>query len=851
MGRINFKDPVTGIVYAIDASDTARVRQAVADQWVPETPEAEATRTIAGRVAEDYDTAGDKFLGGLAAVARGGTVGLSDVGIRALGGRDAAHTLRQQRESIGGWATPLEIGGAVLPALATGGATAPESALGRALASTPAGLVARGGNAITRLGEGAGLAGRVGAGALGAGVEGTLQEAGAVASDLALDDDPVTLDRIAGSLSSRVLTTGATSALGGAAFGGLEHVLVSQRRRLAALKATEDAAAPDALIPDDVAAIPDRAGVKAAKEAEIDRLKAERAVQRAPFIDDVAKFREQTKVDQPWIAVATGGTKAEKVAARKLARSATAAADEAERVALAAEKQAAETAAQEATANAAAEAMGVKPKPSPGRLAATQAATDARAAATAAREAADDAAAKYELAASNMKVPRWMSERGKTYIEADKHIDRLLRNMEGLTEATTAGESARRSLRGALQEQRQALTEIQERADDLRLMHATDTTGRRAAALANVPKTIEANQALQARIDALGAPLESPRLSALEAHDLNLGTPKPPPTLMQKIKAAGAGAAVYGVANLALPGFAHFAAAPLAAAAGAKVLGEKMGPALLAAKKASQARQVKAIDALMTGARVARKATPVLASKVLAATRFAPEEPSRPGDPPRKTPLTLADHFDARSSEMARLVAPGPDGKPKILRRARDRIGDMLRAISMTAVHLADRMETRAVAKIEFLADKMPRVTQIGMTRIPPSEMQIRAWARYNAAADDPIGVIERVADGTVRPEDRETLQALYPDLMSDIIAQVVERMATLRGTLPRNKRLALSIFTGAPVDASMEPRILAQLQGVYATEPNTEGGTQAPKPQPAFGSVERPEGTPAQQRAG
>ena len=64
-------------------------------------------------------------------------------------------------------------------------------------------------------------------------------------------------------------------------------------------------------------------------------------------------------------------------------------------------------------------------------------------------------------------------------------------------------------------------------------------------------------------------------------------------------------------------------------------------------------------------------------------------------------------------------------------------------------------------------------------------------------------------------------------------------------------KRLALSIFTGQPVDPSMNPAVMRVLQGAFMAEPGSNFGTQQPRPQPAFGSVKKPDATQAQQRAG
>lgn len=487
----------------------------------------------------------------------------------------------------------------------------------------------------------------------------------------------------------------------------------------------------------------------------------------------------------------------------------------------------------------------------PKNLAAQQAADEAVAAAKAARKAANDARVEAEIQAERLRdrAPKWVRDGQAQYMKADRHIDSLLNNMEGLTEVGHKGPAMRESLRAALQEQRQILQQMQDKADELRKMHALDKTDRRKMALLAVDDTLARNKALQQRLDALAAPHESPRLDALAAHIDMLTTPKAPPTLAAKIKAAGAYAGVSAIGHAILPGVADFAIAPVAALAAAKALGEKSGRTLQSAIRASAERTSKAVDLLLSANRTARKVAPKLvplASKVLANTRFfgggSPE--------PARGKQDLHDLFRVRSEEIAQMVEPGPNG-PQVKRVVRDMIATLLSPLMQVAPHVADGLETRAVKRILFLDSKRPRATQIGMTTIPPSEMAIRAFARYVAAANDPSAVEERVAHGIATPEDRETMKALYPDRMADYVRRVVERLPELRATLPYQKRLALSQYTGAAIDASMDPRIVGQLQAGHRKEKGTEGGTKAPVPMPAFGSVKKPDPTPAQKRAG
>jgi len=129
----------------------------------------------------------------------------------------------------------------------------------------------------------------------------------------------------------------------------------------------------------------------------------------------------------------------------------------------------------------------------------------------------------------------------------------------------------------------------------------------------------------------------------------------------------------------------------------------------------------------------------------------------------------------------------------------------------------------------------------------------IRQFARYVAAVEDPGGVEERLADGTVTPEDAEAYREVYPERYFDLQRQIAERLPEIRESLPYKRRLALSIFTGQAADPAFDPRVLRVLQGQFAAEGGTEGGTEPKKAQANFGSVAKslPDPTPAQERAG
>ena len=293
-------------------------------------------------------------------------------------------------------------------------------------------------------------------------------------------------------------------------------------------------------------------------------------------------------------------------------------------------------------------------------------------------------------------------------------------------------------------------------------------------------------------------------------------------------------------------------AAPRIASRLAELVTGRLGKAAAEAAE----RTAQAIDTILdVGAKAGRVAVPA-ATRVLSSVRYAPPQEAKRPEAPARSPLIAA--FRERERELRSQITTTPDGQIVMSPRARAELGERLKGVRAVDPLLADQIETHTVRRVEFLARKLPRrpdtaAIQVGPDRWEPSEFQVRQFARFAAAVEDPGAVEERVAEGTVTPEDAEVLREVYPQRFADLQQQLMLRLPELRQTLPYKRRLALSILFGVPVDPAMDPRILAVLQATYAAEDGTEGGTQAPSAQPQFGSlgsVPGTEPTQAQERA-
>ena len=289
-------------------------------------------------------------------------------------------------------------------------------------------------------------------------------------------------------------------------------------------------------------------------------------------------------------------------------------------------------------------------------------------------------------------------------------------------------------------------------------------------------------------------------------------------------------------------------AAPLAAhklaRAGTDFIFKRLGNAGAAVGE----RAGKAVDAFLSLSKAAQKPAPVLATKVLNAVRFGQSQDEDKG-------RSLADAFKARSQELREQTMYMADGKAALRPEARERLGDRLAGVRAVDPMLADKLETVAARKVEYLANKVPRRPDIGGVQLgpdkwQPSDMKMREFARIVHALEDPAGVVERMATGQITPEEASAIREVFPDMFSRIKMGMISALPQLRKQLPYDRRVALSIFTGVPIDPAMDPKILSVLQSQFEEEPGSEQGTQQPTAAPQFGSISKPEPTAAQERA-
>lgn len=450
---------------------------------------------------------------------------------------------------------------------------------------------------------------------------------------------------------------------------------------------------------------------------------------------------------------------------------------------------------------------------------------------------------------------------GKRTLKADKQLDNLIDDPKYFAENPKGALSALRKQEAALDEL------VTKHGEKLRAKFANDTSGARLQALDNAAKALERNRSLQQKITDLAAAPSSSRLTAIDdAKELLVsgGAANKGQSLFDRVASGTAFTGVAGaISALPIPGAA--AVAPFLGARAAELVTGKLGDVgkrFTQAGAAAAERMSKGITAFLDVTGKLPPIAPVLATKTLGALRYSgsrdDEKPAPKGK--KAKPQKLADLYKARAAEVRSQVELAADPttgqmKPRMRMDARAKMASTFAGIRVQAPLVADAMETLAARRLTFLAEKLPKrpefnAIQTGPDMWQPSDFEMRTWARYAAAVEDPGAIAERLANGTITPEDAEVMQAVYPEQLAALTQQVLAQLPQLQKTLPYKRRLALSILTGVNVDPMMDPYVMSVLQQSYVEEPGSEGGTQAPQPQPQFGSVKVDEPTPAQQRS-
>lgn len=300
---------------------------------------------------------------------------------------------------------------------------------------------------------------------------------------------------------------------------------------------------------------------------------------------------------------------------------------------------------------------------------------------------------------------------------------------------------------------------------------------------------------LQGRIADLAGEPTSARLEAIDAH---LEAIEAGPRATPKIDALtkGAGAAIGG----AIGGLAGHGV-PWAGVAGAW-LGKEVGGTVL------QPLVRKVLGAFADHAGAIQDGTANLLSKLTP----PPAALSALQDLATAAGVTGESAYERATTAVARAAA-NPE-------ETRENIRQELAGLAAMNPQLAEQVGQQLELRLNFLASKVPPPLTMGITgrAIPPSETEQSTFARYVAAASDPLRLLKELRAGTLMPETVETHKALYPEMSARVKTALTQQLAdpAVASKLTYPMRLQLGILNGPQVDPTLDPGFVALMQSNF-----------------------------------
>ncbi len=130
----------------------------------------------------------------------------------------------------------------------------------------------------------------------------------------------------------------------------------------------------------------------------------------------------------------------------------------------------------------------------------------------------------------------------------------------------------------------------------------------------------------------------------------------------------------------------------------------------------------------------------------------------------------------------------------------------------------AQAFATTAARAVQYLSTLKPNTTPANPldAKPRPSSTQTAAYNRALDIAQQPLTILSRMKQGTLTPQDVQTLKAIYPavyqNLSQKLMGQVMDSVNKGK-SIPYSTRLQMSLFLGQPLDSTMTQPAIAAMQ--------------------------------------
>lgn len=149
---------------------------------------------------------------------------------------------------------------------------------------------------------------------------------------------------------------------------------------------------------------------------------------------------------------------------------------------------------------------------------------------------------------------------------------------------------------------------------------------------------------------------------------------------------------------------------------------------------------------------------------------------------------------------------------------ATDRLAYTTAALNDMDPQLGDQAAFSAIRALFHLYAHMPQPVTDPLTGeavlVPPSLDEITSFSRRYAVVEDPLVVLDRLAQGRLQPDEVDTLRVVYPETYGYVVAGVAAELAGIPpGRIRYDFRVQVGNLFGFQTDPTLDPAFVATMQ--------------------------------------
>lgn len=144
---------------------------------------------------------------------------------------------------------------------------------------------------------------------------------------------------------------------------------------------------------------------------------------------------------------------------------------------------------------------------------------------------------------------------------------------------------------------------------------------------------------------------------------------------------------------------------------------------------------------------------------------------------------------------------------------------------------IADATKTVNATALQYLANVKPKppanMPPMQLLTWEPVDADKRKFLRITDAVMNPLETLELAGKGALLPEQIDALNAVYPSLMAEARANLLERIEQT-GKVPEKHRMMVSMILGKDIDGRMQASRIVPAQSVYGQQRQVDAQKQA-----------------------